>query len=121
MAVLEVLTEVIGAKEFLRLIAFAEFVHVLKMVDTVVPVRMWVVGELLSTIAANVHSRYRVHQGRGVVGCNGTRRVESSFVLAGQSGTRPGMTAKVKGVLMTFSLVLVFEPIVTEVAAILLF
>ena len=46
--------------------------------------------------------------------------MESGFVAAGQGSTRPGMTAKVEGVLVTFGFVFVLETVVTEVTAVLL-
>ena len=46
--------------------------------------------------------------------------MESGFVAVGQGSTGPGMTAKMEGVLVAFSFILILESIVTEVTAVLL-
>ena len=47
--------------------------------------------------------------------------MKGGFIATRQGGTRPGMAAKVEGVLVTLRFVLVFEPVVTEITAVLLF
>ena len=54
MTVLKMLSKVIGAKEFLCLVAFAKFMDIGEVVYSSVPVRLWVVGELLAAEAAGV-------------------------------------------------------------------
>lgn len=54
MAVLKVLTEVIGAEEFLRLVALAELVDHVQVTCSIFPVGCWFVAELLSTVTASI-------------------------------------------------------------------
>ena len=54
MAMLEMLSEVIGSKEFLGLVALTEFVYVGKVVYPAIPVGLRLVWELFTTIAAGV-------------------------------------------------------------------
>ena len=54
MAVLQVLSKVIGAEEFLGLIALAEFVHVIQVLGPSIPICG--IGELLTAITAYVGS-----------------------------------------------------------------
>ena len=55
MAVFQVLPEVIGAEEFLGLVALAEFVDVVEMVNAFFPIGLWYVGEFFATIATDVN------------------------------------------------------------------
>ena len=64
-AVFQVLAEVIGAEELLRLVAFAEFVDVVEMFGACLP--SWRVGEFLTTVTADVRT------------VAGHRRMESGF------------------------------------------
>lgn len=104
MAVLEVLTEVIGAEELLGLVAFAKFVNMVEMLSARFPAR-WV-GELFTAVATNV---------RAVASHGG---VKGGF-WPGERGAGPGMTTQMKGVLVAFGFVLVFEAVRTVSAAIL--
>lgn len=54
MAVLEVLTEVVGAVELFGLIALAEFVNVRKVFNSVFPILLWKVREFFAAVAASV-------------------------------------------------------------------
>lgn len=65
MAVLEMLAEVIGAVELLRLVTLAELVHVIQVLGPQIPVCG--VGELLTAVSANVGRGGM--DGRGVEGC----------------------------------------------------
>lgn len=76
-AVLQVLPEVISPEEFLRLVAFAKFVHVVEVLGAHIPLRR--VRELLSTIAANV------------VPATSSRAVKCCF-HASKSGARPAVS-----------------------------
>ena len=107
MAVFQMLAEMIRPEEFLRLVAFAELVHVVEVVGADIPLRR-VVGEFFSAIAAGV----------GVRGVGG--RVEGGFD-AGEHGAGPGVLAQVEGVLVAFGFVFVFEAIRAVGAGVLLF
>lgn len=92
MAVFQVLPKMIGAEEFLGLVAFAEFVDVGKMGDPFIPVRVRLVSEFLSAIAADVDGGELVG-GRGElavgvvgIGGNGGGGVEGALVGVGESG-----------------------------------
>lgn len=104
MAVLEVLAEVIGAEELLGLVAFAKFVNMVEMLGACFPARR--VGELFTTVPTDV---------RTVASHGG---VEGGF-RPGERGAGPGMTTQVKGILVAFGFVLVFEAVRTVSAAIL--
>ena len=54
MAVLKVLAEVIGAEEFLSVVALAEFVDRCQVIEPAIPIWLWEVGEFLAAIAAGV-------------------------------------------------------------------
>lgn len=92
MAVFQVLPEMVGAEEFLRLVAFAEFVDVGEMGDPFLPVRVRLVGEFLSAIAADVDGGELVGGGGelavGVVGIwrDGCGRVEGALVGVREGG-----------------------------------
>jgi hypothetical protein len=104
--VLQVLSEMIRSEELLRLVAFAKLVRVVEMLVSFIPVGR--IGELLSTIPANI-SDSGVDAGR----------VEGG-VRAFERSTRPGMAPKMERVLVTFSFILVLEPVPTESACVLL-
>jgi hypothetical protein len=53
-AVFQMLAEVIGAEEFLGLVALAKFVDVVEMFGACLPA--WRIGELLATVAADVRA-----------------------------------------------------------------
>ena len=57
MAMFQVLPEMIGAEEFLGLIALAEFVDIDQMLDPIFPVRVRYVGELLAAVATDIGVR----------------------------------------------------------------
>lgn len=87
------LAEMVGAEEFLRLIAFAEFVHVGQMVPACVPVWLGKVLEFGTAVATDVcigdctrGTELAVRIVR-IVRENGCRGVECSFVVFGQSCT----------------------------------
>ena len=66
-AVLEMLSKVIGAEELFGLVAFAEFVNVGEMSHPGFPVWLRLAGEFLAAIAANVR-RDRMHRRRRIGG-----------------------------------------------------
>ena len=83
--VFQVLPEVIGAEELLTLVAFSKFVNIGQMSDTIVPIRLWLVGEFLAAITADVYSSDGVCRWRRLVrslGRNSCRRMEGAFVVA---------------------------------------
>jgi hypothetical protein len=98
MAVLQMLSEVVCAEEFLGLV---------QMLCSDVPVGR--VGELLATESADV--------GRG---WTSRRRVKRSL-YASERSTRPRVSPQVQRILVAFSLVLVLEPIRAILANVLLF
>lgn len=51
---LQVLSEMVGAEELLRLIAFTKFVRVVQMGNTVIPV-LWLIREFFPAVAAYVY------------------------------------------------------------------
>ena len=55
MAVLEVLSKVIGSVELLGLVAFTKFVNAVQVLSTDVPLRR--IWELLAAIATNISAR----------------------------------------------------------------
>jgi hypothetical protein len=106
MTVLEVLAEVVGAEEFLSLVAFSKLVHMVEVFRALFPARR--IGEFVATIAADVCT------------ITGHGRVEGGFWACKRS-TRPRVTSQVQRVLVTFCFVLVLEAVRTISTAILLF
>lgn len=97
----------IGAEEFLGLVALAELVHVIQMFGPSVPIRgKW---ELLTAITADV--------GYARMGCGGVE----GRVHARERSARPRVTPKMERILVPFGLVLVLEPVGAELASVLLF
>lgn len=112
------LTEVVGAEELLRLIAFTELVYVGEMLATGVPIGRGIVWKLFAAVSASIERRHRVQRRcrltRAVFGRrDGGRRVEGGVVLTAKDRTRPGMLAKVERILMSFGFVFVLEAVVT--------
>jgi hypothetical protein len=105
-AVLQVLSEVVGAEELLRLVALAKLVHVSQMLKARLPVGRR--GKLLAAVAA------RVRGGRLV-----RRRVEGRLEVR-QRRARPRVAAQVQAVLVPLRLVLVLEAIIAVCACVLL-
>jgi hypothetical protein len=106
MAVLQMLSKVIGAEKLLGLIAFSELVHVIQMLAAGVPVGRQ--GEFFTAISADIgHARM-------------SRRGVESRLDACKRRARPRMTSQVERVLVSLGLVLVFEAIGTELASVLL-
>jgi hypothetical protein len=103
---LEVLAEVIRAEELLRLVTLSKFVHMVEMLCAKLPARR--IGKLLATVATDVST----------VASHG--RVECCL-WAGERSAGPRMTSQVKGVLVAFCFVLVFEAIGTISTTVLLF
>lgn len=54
MAMLQMLSEVVCAEEFLRIIALAEFVHSRQMFESSIPVCLREIWEFLTAVAARV-------------------------------------------------------------------
>lgn len=110
MTVLQMLTEVVCAEEFLVDVALSKFVHDVEMLNALVPIR-WVV-ELAPTISASIGgSGWRILS----VVCDrhhrGGRGWMERHIETGEGSTRPRMTAKVQGVLMALGLILILEAI----------
>jgi hypothetical protein len=61
MAVLQMLTEVVGAEEFLGLIAFTKFVHNVQVFGTNIPIRR--VGELFAAVTTGISRRPTCRRG----------------------------------------------------------
>lgn len=81
----QVLPKMVGAEELLRLIAFTELVRVGEMGNAIVPVRLWLVCELLPTVPADVHGSQGVCWWRTLVGglrSDAGGRMEGAFVVA---------------------------------------
>ena len=111
----QMLAEVVGTEEFLRLIAFPEFMNLGKMTAAGFPVWLWKILEFESTVPTNLCIGDGI-RGRElavrVVGEDGGGRVESSLVIVGQRGTGPRVFAEMKRILMPFGFVLVLEFVV---------
>jgi len=105
MTVLEVLAEMIRAEKLLRLVAFAELVHVVQVLGAEVPLRR--IGELVAAVAADICA---IDAGL-VEGCS----------RAGEGSAGPGVLAEVEGVLVALGFVFVFEAVGTVCACVLLF
>jgi hypothetical protein len=112
----QVLAKVVCAKELLGLIALSELVDVGEVFESPIPIGLRKVGELLAAVAARIGggSFRQLSAGYG-------RRVEGIMVARAKSSTGPRMTAKVQGVLVTLSFVLIFKPIGAELARVLFF
>ena len=57
MTVFQMLPEMVGPEEFLGLIALAELVNIVQMVDPFVPVGLGNVGEFLAAVTTDVDVR----------------------------------------------------------------
>lgn len=115
-AVLEVLAEVVGTVELLARVALAKLVHVLEMTDPVLPVLVADAnsglglpgsGKLIPAVPANV----------GFAGPCGA--VVERPLIASQRRTRPAVPPNVEGILVPFSLILVFEAVSAKRALVL--
>lgn len=115
---LQMLAEVISTKELLGLIAFAKLMYTIEMHATCFPVRSWLVGKLLATVAASIICWERGGRRRGLR-LGGTTvgrwyiggRVERAVEPAIESGARPGMFPEMKRILVTLGFVFILEPI----------
>jgi hypothetical protein len=105
-AVLQVLSEVVGAEELLRLVALAKLVHIGQVLKARLPVGRR--GKLLAAVAA------RVRGGRLV-----WRRVKGRLEVR-QRRARPRVPAQVQAVLVPLRLVLVLEAVIAVRACVLL-
>lgn len=106
MAVLQMLSKMVGAKEFFSLVTLSKLVHVVQVFSPSVPVgRQW---EFFAAVPANV-GHARVRWGRMESGMDTSKR-----------GARPRMTSQMQRVLVSFGLVFVFEAIWAELACVLL-
>jgi hypothetical protein len=103
--VFQVLPEVIRSEELLGLVTFAEFVFLIKMLRTDIPLRR--VGEFVATEATNIGP---VRIQRGVEGC----------LHPSKRCTRPGVPSQMQRVLVAFCFVLVLEAIRTISTRVLL-
>lgn len=85
----QMLAKVIGAEEFLGLVAFAEFVHLMEMTVACFPIRMWVVIKFDATVATDVGVGECVRWTElavgivWVIGQDGGGRVKCPFVVVG--------------------------------------
>ena len=120
MTMLQMLTKMIGTKEFLGLVAFTKFVYTIQMRTACFPVRSWLVGKLQATVAASIECCQRggrrrwLWLGRTVVGgwyVGG--RIERAIEAAVESGARPRVFPEVERVLVTLGFIFIFEPIIT--------
>lgn len=97
-AVFEMLTEMIGAVELLRLVAFTEFVFGAEMPATVLPIRGRVVGELFAAVAAHIEGHRfvdwrmpRIWASSGRL--DGGEWEKNSVIIVAEDGACPGMKA----------------------------
>ena len=118
MTMLQMLAEVVSTKEFLGLIAFAKLMYTIEMHTTCFPVRSWLVGKLLATVAASIICwegcgwRWGLRLGRTTVGrWHNSGRVERAVKPAIESGARPGMFPEMERILVTLGFVLILESI----------
>ena len=103
---LEVLAEVVGAEELLRLVTLSKLVYMVEVFGAVLPARR--ISKLLTAVATNVSA------------AAGHGRVECCF-WAGERSARPRMTSQMEGVLVAFCFVLVFEAVGAISTTVLLF
>lgn len=118
MTVLQMLAEMIGTKELLRLVAFTKLMYTVEMCAPCFPVWGWLVGKLCATVTACIECCQGAGGGRGlrlgrtvvgwwyVVG-----RVERAIETVVEDGTRPRVFPEMERILMTLGFVFVFEPI----------
>ena len=114
----QMLTEMVGTKEFLRLVAFTKLVYTVEVRTPCFPIWGWLVGKLCTTVTACIERCERGGGGRGlrlgraivgrwyVVGS-----VERAIKTVVQDGTGPGVFPQMKRILMTLGLVFVLEAI----------
>jgi hypothetical protein len=105
---LEMLSEVVGAIKLFRLIAFPKLMLRGEMINADLPLGRN--GKFFSAVAADVGKIGPVR-----------RWVKCRFVITRQRCARPRVFPQVKRVLVPLGFVLVFEPVVAVLAAILLF
>lgn len=74
----QMLSEVVGAEEFLSPITLAESMNTMKMFNARLPLRR--ISEFFTAVTADVCSAVVGH-----------RRMESGFQTIGERGTRPGV------------------------------
>lgn len=106
MAVFEVLTEVVGAEELLRLVALSKLMHVVEVFGAKIPPRR--VGKFFATVTTDICT----------IASHGL--VEGCFCTS-KCSAGPGVASQVKGVLVAFCFILVFEAVGAVSTAILLF
>lgn len=101
MAMFQMLAEMVGAEEFLRLITFTEFVDLGEMAAACVPVRLGKVLEFHATVTADVGIGDAIRGSKlavgivWIVGKDGCGRVKCSFVGVGQRCAGPRVFAEV--------------------------
>ena len=100
------LAEVIRPEELLCLVTLPKLVHMVKMFRAKLPTRR--IGKLLAAVATDVSA------------VAGHGRVECCF-WAGERSAGPRMTSQMKGVLVAFCFVLIFEAVGTISTTVLLF
>ena len=61
----QMLTEMVGTKEFLRLVAFTKFVYTVEVRTPCFPIWGWLIGKLCTTVTACIERCERVG-GRGL-------------------------------------------------------
>lgn len=54
MAVFQMLSEVVCAEKLLGIVALAELVHCGQVLESIIPIWFWEIGEFLATVAARV-------------------------------------------------------------------
>ena len=122
MAMLEMLTEVIGTEEFLRLIALAKFVGHVQVTGSIIPVRCWLVAKFLTAIAASVICRgygfWLTRYGGSTWKLRGGKK--SRNIIRSEDGAGPGMATEMQGILVAFHFILILEAISTVCTTILL-
>ena len=114
----QMLTEMVGTKEFLRLVAFTKLVYTVEVGTPCFPVWGWLIGKLCATVTACIERCERGGGGRGlrlrravVGGRYIIRRVERAIKAVVEDGTGPGMFPQMKRILMTLGFVFVLEAI----------
>ena len=124
---LQMLAEMVGTKELLRLVAFTKFVDAIEMRTPCFPVRGWLVGKLCATVTAGIECCQRVGRRRrlrlrrtAVGGWYVIGRVECAIKTVVEGGARPGVFPKMKRILMTLGFIFVLEPIGAVHARVLL-
>jgi hypothetical protein len=113
------LSEVIRSEELFGRVALPEFVHLLQVLDTLIPVLvrgvLWRITTVQSTRTRSAArpKKFETTVAAGVSFARSVGRIVEGPIVSGESRACPRMAAYVKRVLMAFCLVLILEAVAT--------